>query len=167
MQVYGSTVMPTVRHRCLATIVKMLYFATPDQLECLLADLSISSFVASLLNSRDARAQAYGIQMAEILMEQLPKIFSTYFVKEGVAHALDELAASATTSAAAADVAAAVPSESPATAADLGGAAVSAAQLPPPSPPVTRSRRSRGQVRWQQHSAVWCCLHMLWWAALT
>jgi hypothetical protein len=30
--VYGSTVVPQVRHRCLATLAKLLYFSTPDML---------------------------------------------------------------------------------------------------------------------------------------
>jgi hypothetical protein len=52
-----------VRHRCLATVVKALYFSTPQQLEAALADLPISSFIASLLGGRDAKAQAYALQV--------------------------------------------------------------------------------------------------------
>lgn len=148
LQVYSSTVMPCVRARCLGTITKLLAVGSPQQLEQVLADLPISSFVASLLTSRDLKAQAAAIQMAEILMAKLPQVFTGFFVKEGVAHALEQLAATAGDGAA--------PEAAPA--ARVGAAAVagdgrrpsgSGAALPPPSPPVTRSRRSsRGdQVR--------------------
>ena len=97
-QVYGATVMPTVRHRCLATITKMLYFTTPEQLQEILQELPMSCFIASLLSGRDARAQAYGLQMAEILMQQLPEVFQNFFAKEGVVYALAQLAGQASSS---------------------------------------------------------------------
>lgn len=60
--------LPGVRHRCLATIVKTLYFSTPQQLEAALADLPISSFIASLLGGRDAKAQAYALQVRSLVV---------------------------------------------------------------------------------------------------
>lgn len=132
--------MSCVRARCLGTISKLLAVGSPEQLQTVLADLPISSFVAGLLTSRDLKAQAAAIQMAEILMAKLPEVFSGFFVKEGVAHALEQLAAGA--------------SEEAAGLAKAGGAAAAAAAgegrrpsgsgaaLPPPSPPLTRSRRS-------------------------
>lgn len=139
LQVYSSTVMPTVRSRCLATIVKLLAVGSPSQLETVLADLPISSFVAGLLGGRDIKAQAAAIQMAEILMAKLPQIFAPFFVKEGVAHALDQLAAASPVAAAAATMAAAG-AEGGQRSSGAGPSARS--ELPPPSPPVTRSRRS-------------------------
>jgi E3 ubiquitin-protein ligase TRIP12 len=76
LQVYSSTVVPNVRSRCLSTIVKLIAVGSPAQLETVLADLPISSFVASLLGGRDVKAQAAAIQMAEILMAKLPNIFT-------------------------------------------------------------------------------------------
>lgn len=144
LQVYSATVMPTVRHRCLATIAKMLYFSTAEQLRQVLLDLPMSSFLASLLSSRDARAQAFAIQMAELLMVQLPDVFRAYFVKEGVLHALEQLSSQAAPSSAqkAAGDQAGAAAEAPAGATTAGGADAAGV---PPSPPVTRSRRS--QVR--------------------
>jgi E3 ubiquitin-protein ligase TRIP12 len=150
LQVYSSTVMPCVRAHCLGTITKLLAVGSSQQLQTVLADLPISSFVAGLMTSRDLKAQSAAIQMAEILMAKLPQVFSGFFVKEGVAHALEQLAAGATDDVAAADAGA-----------KAGGAAAAAgegrrpssggASLPPPSPPVTRSRRSSkaDQVRRQ------------------
>jgi E3 ubiquitin-protein ligase TRIP12 len=111
-----------------------------------LADLPISSFVAGLLTSRDVKAQAAAIQMAEILMTKLPEVFAGFFVKEGVAHALEQLAAGAGEEAGAAV-------DAGARAAGEGRrASGSGAGLPPPSPPITRSRRSSkaDQVRVQE-----------------
>jgi E3 ubiquitin-protein ligase TRIP12 len=140
LQVYSSTVMPTVRSRCLATVVKLLAIGSPSQLQAVLAELPISSFVAGLLCGRDIKAQAAAIQMAEILMAKLPQIFSGFFVKEGVAHALEQLAAASPAGARGAAAAAAA-GEGGGSGRRSSGAGPSA-DLPPPSPPITRSRRS-------------------------
>jgi len=143
--------MSCVRSRCLGTITKLLAVGSPQQLQQVLSDLPISSFVASLLSSRDLKAQAAAIQMAEILMDKLPQVFAGFFVKEGVAHALEQLAAAAaageggTDAAAAAAAGTAQEPRANAAAAAAGSsrrASASGAALPPPSPPVTRSRRS-------------------------
>ena len=57
-----------------------------------LADVPISSFVATLLGSQDGPVISSAVQMAEILMQKQPKVFSSFFLKEGVAHAIDQLA---------------------------------------------------------------------------
>jgi E3 ubiquitin-protein ligase TRIP12 len=154
LQVYSSSVLPAVRHRCLATIVKALYFSTPRQLEAALKDLPISSFIASLLGGRDPKAQAYALQMGELLMEQLPGIFASYFIKEGVLHAVQQLAehgpppasgGGGATPRALGGSSGGGASGSAAAAADAAGPSGSGGAGPstsPPSPPVTRSRRS-------------------------
>jgi E3 ubiquitin-protein ligase TRIP12 len=141
--------MADVRARCLATITKLLAVGSPQQLQVVLAELPISSFVASLLTSRDLKAQAAAIQMAELLMAKLPQVFAGFFVKEGVAHALEQLAATAAEGGAAPDAAAKAGSAGEQARAGAAAAAVegrrpsgSGASLPPPSPPLTRSRRS-------------------------
>ncbi len=132
--------MPQVRHRCLAAIVKVLYFASPDMLQTLLVDIPISSFIASLLGARDARSTAYALQMGEILMEQLPDTFRTYFVKEGVAHAVEELASSVS----AANGSSASDSVAPAAGVAPKPAAAAVAQQ---QPPARTTRRRAQQVR--------------------
>ena len=76
-------------------VCKILYVSTPEMLESNLKDQPVSNFVAGLLGGRDAAASAYAIQMAEVLMEKLPAIYRPYFLKEGVLHAMDQIAASA------------------------------------------------------------------------
>ena len=84
-----------MRTQCLATITKILHFSDPQALGKELTDLPISSFIASLLSQRDSATVAKALQLAEILMHKLPAIFSKHFLKEGVVHAIEQLAGSA------------------------------------------------------------------------
>lgn len=76
-------------------LAKLLYHTSAPTLSKLLLDLPISSLVARLLRSEDPAIAAEGMQMAEILLEKLQEEYSKYFLKEGVVHAMEELAASA------------------------------------------------------------------------
>ncbi|PSC70280.1 E3 ubiquitin-ligase UPL3-like isoform A [Micractinium conductrix] len=93
IRVYSSSVTPQVKRQCLTTLAKMLLFSSPATLAALLEDQPASSLVAALLNARDATVVAFGMQMAETLMEKLPDVFRQYFLKEGVVHATEQLAA--------------------------------------------------------------------------
>ncbi|KAK9803385.1 hypothetical protein WJX72_003423 [[Myrmecia] bisecta] len=95
LQVYGGTVLQQVRNSCLATISKIVHFSTPDILRTQLKDMAISSFIASLLAAKDAAVVAMALRLAEMLMDKLPDVFTKHFLKEGVVHAIDQLAATA------------------------------------------------------------------------
>ena len=84
-----------VRNQCLATVTKIIHFSELKALGEELGDLPISSFIAGLLTQKDMTTVAKALQLAEILMHKLPGIFSKYFLKEGVVHAVEQLAASA------------------------------------------------------------------------
>lgn len=84
-----------MRSQCLATITKILHFSKPSHLGNELTDLPISSFIAGLLTLKDSTVVAKGMQLAQILMHKLPKVFHKYFLKEGVVHAVEQLAATA------------------------------------------------------------------------
>eukprot|EP00899_Mesostigma_viride_P024650 jgi/Mesvir1/536/Mv11394-RA.2 len=90
VQVYGASVNPPVRKRCLSSLNKLLYFSTSDMLQPL-KDTTIASFLAGLLSSKDTSTLSYGLSMAELLMSKLPAVFSKAFVKEGLLHAIDKL----------------------------------------------------------------------------
>ena len=45
--------------------------------------LSFFSHIASMLSSQDLKIVVGALQMAEILMQKLPDIFSVYFRREG------------------------------------------------------------------------------------
>lgn len=83
-----------MRTQCLATVTKVLHFSEPGALGEELTDLPISSFIASLLSQKDSTTVAKALQLAEILMHKLPAIFSKHFLKEGVVHAIEQLAGS-------------------------------------------------------------------------
>uniref|UniRef100_A0A7S3VMY1 HECT-type E3 ubiquitin transferase n=1 Tax=Dunaliella tertiolecta TaxID=3047 RepID=A0A7S3VMY1_DUNTE len=93
LQLYAATVMPQVRYQCLSTIIRLLAVLPSNLLEEGLHDVPVSSFVASLLVARDSSAVAYGLHAAELLMLKLPQLFHAHFLKEGVVHALQQLAA--------------------------------------------------------------------------
>ncbi|KAL4436702.1 hypothetical protein ABPG75_003841 [Micractinium tetrahymenae] len=133
IQVYSSSVTPQVKQRCLTTTAKMLHFNTAVTLAALLEDLPVSSLLAALLSARDSTVVAFGMQMAEILMEKLPDVFSQYFLKEGVVHAIDQLAAVQPAA------------EAPEPAGAAGEAAGEAAAAAPP--PTRPSRRSSASER--------------------
>eukprot|EP00250_Pteridium_aquilinum_P022187 c25318_g3_i1 orf=376-6123(+) len=93
IQVYGSSVNPPIRHKCLAAMSKLIHFSTAEMLRSLFKELNISSFLAGVLVLKDSSILLTALQMAEMLMQKLPDIFTKLFVKEGVVHAIDNLIA--------------------------------------------------------------------------
>ncbi|KAG9130329.1 hypothetical protein Leryth_004401 [Lithospermum erythrorhizon] len=91
IQIYGSSVSGPVRHKCLSVIGKLMYFSTPDMIQLLLNSTNISSFLAGVLAWKDPLVLIPALQIAEILMEKLPGLFSKMFVREGLVHAVDLL----------------------------------------------------------------------------
>ena len=80
-----------VRHKCMLSLWKLLYYSTPANLEVLLRTSPISSFLAGLLGNEDKEVAMAALIIAEQLLEKLPDIFRKYFMKEGVVHQLDRL----------------------------------------------------------------------------
>lgn len=91
VQIYGSSVNGTIRHKCLSVIAKLMYFSTSEMIQSLIGDTNISSFLAGVLAWKDPQVLVPALQVAEILMEKLPETFSKMFVREGVVHAVDQL----------------------------------------------------------------------------
>lgn len=91
--VFGSRVNPQLRVKCLSTITKIVFACTPEMLASLLKDLTFSSFLASLLGSKDLKFIAIALAIAEKLMSKLPDIFSSYFTREGVVHEIESIIA--------------------------------------------------------------------------
>lgn len=61
-----------VKNKCLKIIAKVLHFSPADMLRELLTGLTISSFIAGLLVSRDPPTLASALIMAELLMAKVP-----------------------------------------------------------------------------------------------
>ncbi|CAI9786403.1 unnamed protein product [Fraxinus pennsylvanica] len=98
IQIYGSSVNGPVRHKCLSVIGKLMYFSTAEMIQSLISVTNISSFLAGVLAWKDPQVLVPALQIAEILMEKLPGIFSKMFVREGVVHAVDSLIIAGSTS---------------------------------------------------------------------
>ncbi|KAM6258058.1 E3 ubiquitin-protein ligase TRIP12 isoform 1-T3 [Porphyrio hochstetteri] len=93
-EVYSSSAGPAVRHKCLRAILRIIYFADAELLKDVLKNHAVSSHIASMLSSQDFKIVVGALQMAEILMQKLPDIFSVYFRREGVMHQVKNLAES-------------------------------------------------------------------------
>ena len=57
----------------------------------ILQDISVSSHLATMLKAQDYRLVVGAMQMAEVLLQKLPDIFTLYFHREGVMHQLQSL----------------------------------------------------------------------------
>ena len=90
-EVYNSSAGPAVKHRCLQSLLRMIYYSPADLLETILRQQSISSHIASMLASSDSKIVISALQISEILMKKLPQIFSVYFYREGVIHQIEIL----------------------------------------------------------------------------
>ncbi|KZV20236.1 HEAT repeat,HECT-domain isoform 1 [Dorcoceras hygrometricum] len=97
IQIYGSSVNAPVRHQCLSVIGKLMFFSTAEMIQPLVTVTNISSFLAGVLAWKDPHVLVPALQIAEILMEKLPSVFSKMFVREGVVHAVDMLILSGST----------------------------------------------------------------------
>lgn len=82
-----------VRTKCLTAIAKIVVHAPPAVLALLLHDVPASSFIAGLLASDEPPTVCTALQLATVLLSKLPDVFTMHFVKEGVVHALRQLAA--------------------------------------------------------------------------
>ena len=105
--VYSSSAGPSIKHRCLRALLRMIYYSGNDQviipplpnkdggqlsvLHSLLKNLPISSQIASMLASADTKILVSALQICEILMQKMPDVFSVYFLREGVIHQIDRL----------------------------------------------------------------------------
>uniref|UniRef100_A0A8C2JAK2 E3 ubiquitin-protein ligase n=1 Tax=Cyprinus carpio TaxID=7962 RepID=A0A8C2JAK2_CYPCA len=89
-----SSAGPAVRHKCLRAILRIIYFADAELLKDVLRNHAVSSHIASMLSSQDLKIVVGSLQMAEILMQKLPDVFSVYFRREGVMHQVKNLSES-------------------------------------------------------------------------
>lgn len=90
-EVYSSSAGPSVRHKCIRALLRIIYYSPPDLLEVVLKNHAVSSHIAAMLPSSDLRVVVGAIQMVYILMDKLPSTFSIYFRREGVIHQLKKL----------------------------------------------------------------------------
>lgn len=92
-EIYSSSAGPSVRHKCLSAFLRIIYYSPTEALRSLLKGHPVSSHIAAMLASTDQRILVGAIQMALILIDKLPDIFTIYFRREGVVHQFGKLAA--------------------------------------------------------------------------
>ncbi|KAJ4767033.1 E3 ubiquitin-protein ligase UPL4 [Rhynchospora pubera] len=80
-----------VSYGCISVVSNIFYFSTPEMLVELLCDINISSFLANLLAKKDHHVVFSALRAVEILMQKLPDVFLSSFIKEGVVYAIDPL----------------------------------------------------------------------------
>mgnify|MGYP001807231326 CR=1 FL=1 len=134
-----------MRARALRVLLQVLTACPAAQLRESLRDLPLASFLASLLAGRDTPTCAAALHCSEVLMAQLPDVFKHVFLKEGVAHAIEQLAAPA-----------------------AAGASGAGSPAPPPplaAPPNARRAPSptaedgrRGERLWEALYEAHCCI---------
>lgn len=91
-EIYSSSAGPSVRHKCLSAFLRIIYYSPTDSLRELLKNHPVSSHIAAMLASADQRILVGAIQMAFVLIDKLPEVFSVYFRREGVSHQFKRLA---------------------------------------------------------------------------
>eukprot|EP00887_Chlorella_sp_A99_P008099 scaffold12.g8099.t1 len=97
--VYSSSGTPAVKRQCLTAVAQMLHFNSSKTLAALLEGIPAAAFIASLLGAKDATTVACGMQarkggMGAAVGAEQGSIMK-YFLKEGVVHAVEQLAAAA------------------------------------------------------------------------
>lgn len=90
--VYYSSVGPAVKHKCLCSILKMLYHSPADLLKDVLQKIPISSYIAGMLSSQDLKIVCSALQKVDILMSKISDTFHSHFRREGVMHKIKGLA---------------------------------------------------------------------------
>eukprot|EP00698_Gefionella_okellyi_P017273 TRINITY_DN5031_c0_g1_i1.p1 TRINITY_DN5031_c0_g1~~TRINITY_DN5031_c0_g1_i1.p1 ORF type:complete len:1695 (-),score=309.88 TRINITY_DN5031_c0_g1_i1:43-5127(-) len=88
---YAGAVNTPVRQKCLAGITKIIHFSTAETLTEVLRHLPFSSFIASLLPSKDPAIVMMALQLCEALVAKLPAIFLLTFRREGVIAEIEKL----------------------------------------------------------------------------
>jgi E3 ubiquitin-protein ligase TRIP12 len=90
-EVYSSSGGPTVKHKCLQALLRIIYYSPSTLLDSVLKNQGVSRHVAAMLASPDHRIVVGSLQMANILMQKLPHVFCTFFRREGVMHQMRKL----------------------------------------------------------------------------
>lgn len=91
-EIYSSSAGPSVRYKCLRALLRIVYYTPTELLRVLLKNHAVSGHIATMLASSDQRIVVGAIQMAVVLMDKLPDVFSIYFRREGVMHQFRNLA---------------------------------------------------------------------------
>ncbi|KLT39033.1 hypothetical protein CC85DRAFT_298164 [Cutaneotrichosporon oleaginosum] len=93
VDVYAASVSSRVRTKALTGILKATAFAEPDDLQPALTSVPMSSFLGSIISAKDNAAFVLNaLQLVEVLVNKLPAVYLTSFLREGVVYEIESLA---------------------------------------------------------------------------
>ena len=81
---YLTSANADVSRLSLEVLLKMHHIASEDMLRELLRNLAVSSYLLTMLQSKDQQTIAGALQLVDVLMCKLPDIFSVFFRRNGV-----------------------------------------------------------------------------------
>lgn len=93
VDVYAASVSLRVRTKALTGLTKATAFADPGDLKQTLTSVPMSSFLGSIISSKDNPTFVlHALQLVELLAGKLPDVYLTSFHREGVVYEIESLA---------------------------------------------------------------------------
>lgn len=93
VDVYAASVSLRVRTKALTGLTKATGFAEPADLKQTLTNVPMSSFLGSIISSKDNPTFVlHALQLVELLVSKLPEVYLTSFHREGVVFEIENLA---------------------------------------------------------------------------
>ncbi|KAK4698568.1 E3 ubiquitin-protein ligase TRIP12, partial [Phenoliferia sp. Uapishka_3] len=94
VDVYSASVNTMVRTKAVLGLMKIINFGEAEDLAFILKGVSMASFLAAILSSRDqAPLVTNALQLVELLLIKMPDSYQYFFRREGVMHEIERIAA--------------------------------------------------------------------------
>ncbi|SGZ20511.1 BQ5605_C021g09283 [Microbotryum silenes-dioicae] len=95
VDVCAASVNPQVRTKAVLGLCKIIHFCDTENLAEILHNVSMASFLAAILSSRDQTPlRLLALQLVDLLLVKMPDAYQYFFRREGVMHELEQIAAS-------------------------------------------------------------------------
>ncbi|KAL8280298.1 hypothetical protein RQP46_007215 [Phenoliferia psychrophenolica] len=93
VDVYAASVNTQVRTKAVLGLLKIINFCDQEDLAFILKGVSMASFLAAILSSRDqAPLVTNALQLVELLLVKMPDAYQYFFRREGVMHEIERIA---------------------------------------------------------------------------
>ncbi|KAI5475050.1 E3 ubiquitin-protein ligase TRIP12, partial [Pseudohyphozyma bogoriensis] len=95
VDVYSASVNSGVRTKAVLGLLKITQLCDEESLASILKSVSMASFLAAILSSRDQSGLVTNaLQLVELLLIKMPDAYQYFFRREGVMHEIERIAAS-------------------------------------------------------------------------
>eukprot|EP01004_Peranema_trichophorum_P002550 NODE_15_length_5604_cov_33.229703_g12_i0.p1 GENE.NODE_15_length_5604_cov_33.229703_g12_i0~~NODE_15_length_5604_cov_33.229703_g12_i0.p1 ORF type:complete len:1252 (+),score=269.04 NODE_15_length_5604_cov_33.229703_g12_i0:1571-5326(+) len=91
MKIHSSTMHANIKTKCLSVLARIIHYFPQVILREALRNVTLSGFLATLLHSGDLNALAAALHMSQCLMDKLPEIYKSLFIREGVINEINNL----------------------------------------------------------------------------